>query len=329
LFVLEGDEYDTAFFDKGSKFLHYRPQGLIINAIEFDHADIFANLEKIVEQFEKVIRLVPDPRLIAVNSDDPVVVGLMDRLGLSSKVIKVSPYSNSSSAGLRVAEYKPGGPGAAADPTSFTLETKCWGRLRVNTNLNGRYNAANIAHAVAVLQGLVETGFWTKAPGASALVEAIAEFSGVRRRLDHLGSVKGIDIFEDFAHHPTAVNHVIETMRASGVGRRLLVAFEPRNATGRRNTFEKEYAEVFRKADGVWIGECPLDKRIPEELRMNTLRLASAIGSHAAAFETNDQLVESLATAVKPGDMVVFMTSSSFSGAQHRITGMLKERFGG
>jgi UDP-N-acetylmuramate: L-alanyl-gamma-D-glutamyl-meso-diaminopimelate ligase len=326
-FVLEGDEYDTAFFDKDSKFLHYRPHFLIINAIEFDHADIFASLEKIVEQFRKLIALVPDKKNIIANIDDPVIRNLLGELGISDKITSISPYESASGADVVITGYESVIDNSGQATTQVKLKTKFWGEFTLKSALTGRYNAANIAHAVGAVQTIAGADHWQKKPSTEDLAKIIAKFTGVRRRMDHLASVKGIDIFEDFAHHPTAVNHVIETLRGSAKGRRLLVAFEPRNATGRRNTFESEYAQVFKKADGVWIGECPVDKRIPEENRMNTGRLAGNIGPKAKAFQTNDELVSDLAAQANPGDLIVFMTSSSFSGCQHRIGEMLKNRF--
>ncbi len=323
-FVLEGDEYDTAFFDKASKFHHYRPQFLMINAIEFDHADIFANLEAVKSEFIRLIRNVSKPEQIIVNANDEVIRAVCEDAGIWHKVTKTAPYKATEGATVTVTR-------AEAESTSsqkwvVELTTKSFGKITVKSHLAGGYNAANIAQVVATFDVMKQSGAM-KDLTAERLVETLQSFRGVKRRLELLASVGGVDIYEDFAHHPTAVEHVIGAMRKTCPGRRLIVAFEPKNATGRRNVFENEYVRVFGLADHVFIGECPLDLRIPEDRRMDTFKLAKSIGSQkASAFKTNDDLLKTLAEEAKSGDVVIFMSSGSFSGCQHRLKDALATR---
>ena len=159
----------------------------------------------------------------------------------------------------------------------------------------------------------------------SRIASAIRSFLNVQRRLDLLASVGGIDIYEDFAHHPTAVRLVIEGFRAVYPQKRLVIAFEPRSASQRRNVFQQAFAEALSLADRVSIGECMQDQRIPPEQRMNTEQLQKAIGSKAECFSTNLDLEKSLMAALTPGDAVIFMSSGSFSGVQHRLAAHLQQ----
>src|SRR5262249_44791638 len=158
------------------------------------------------------------------------------------------------------------------------------------------------------------------------LAAAFKSFKNVKRRLDLLASYGGIDVYEDFAHHPTAVRLVIEGFRAVYPGKRLVVAFEPRSASQRRNVFQQGFAESLALADRVMIGEGPQDKRIPEDQRMSTLKLQGQIGAKATAFPTNDALLGGLKAELAAGDAVIFMSSGSFSGAQHALAKDLRER---
>jgi len=158
------------------------------------------------------------------------------------------------------------------------------------------------------------------------LQKALLSFEGVQRRLDLLGEVDNIKVYEDFAHHPTAIRLLIEDYRRSHPDRRIVVAFEPKNATARRNIFMREFAASLTKADEVLIGKCPVDQRIPEDERMDTQILRDRIGPHAHAFESNEALGESAISQLKSGDSLIFMSSGSFSGVQYKIVDQLKKR---
>jgi UDP-N-acetylmuramate: L-alanyl-gamma-D-glutamyl-meso-diaminopimelate ligase len=326
-FVVEGDEYDTAYFDKESKFLHYRAQHLILNNIEFDHADIFKDLDAIYKMFEKLVAQIKDPSQIMANIDDPGVVELLKRSGLEDKVTPVAAWGKSKEAPFRVLGTKVLHATAEQQTWEVEMRTRRWGDLKVKTSLSGDYNAANLCQIMACLDSMMTHGIISESK-ISEIQAAVLSFQNVKRRLDCLGEVHDIIVMEDFAHHPTAVKLLIQSLKKNFPSRRLLVAFEPRNATSRRNTFEKQYGEVLSLADVSLIGACPEDKRIPEHERMNTSNIAASIGSSAQAFSTNDSLHDWLLNNLLPQDVVVFMSSGSFNGIQHRLVQSLFTKYG-
>ncbi len=317
LFAIEGDEYDTAFFDKDSKFLHYRPKYVILNNIEFDHADIFKDLAAIEKQFTNLLALVADPSHIIANIDDPGVASLLDRLKLTQKVTTVAALGKSAVAKVKV--IKLDAPTPDQDELwKITVQMASGEKREVWTQLAGPHNAANICQVLACLE-LVQAQGDGKTVEFSKIAMAIKAFAGVKRRLDRLASGRDIDVFEDFAHHPTAVKAVLESMRTLYPGRRLIVAFEPKNATSRRSIFMNDFAKSLGVADRVFIGACPVDQRIPAEQRMDTTEMARLIGDNAKAFGDNEALLESLVNEAKPHDAIIFMSSGSFSGIQYRL----------
>jgi len=324
-FVIEGDEYDTAFFDKGPKFLHYHPHQLIINNIEYDHADIYPNVEAIEKQFENVAQLVPKDGSIMANWDDPRVVSVISRIKTNGRVIKVSTTGKDKAADVWLGDWSAREKDRGTQIWSADIHTKTWGRLQLETTLSGIHMLANMTQVVATIESLSKGGF-IKPVNASSLSNAIKSFKSVARRLDHLGHAGDVDVFEDFAHHPTAVGLVIEGFKAVYPKRKLHVAFEPKNATSRRNTFQKDYVKKFGLADAIYIGPCPEDKRIPAEQRMNTEALAGEIGKKAAAFHSNDELLNKMIDNIKPGDAVIFMSAGSFSGIQYKLLEALKAK---
>ncbi len=326
LFAIEGDEYDTAFFDKGSKFLHYFPTYLILNNIEFDHADIFPNVEAIEAQFFKVIKLVKNPRNIIANIDSPRVKALLDRMGLLSQVTTVAGEGQERDAKIVVTQVVPPAKASQNSRWGASLKSVAWGTMSCETKLFGRFNIANIAQVVACLQVMEQNAHLKTPLDLEKVRSLIASFSGVKRRLDHLGECNGIDVYEDFAHHPTAVKSVIEAFKLANPSKRLFVAFEPRNASSRRNVFQDDFALQLNLADHVLIGQCFVDKRIPEGQRMDTLALAQSIGPKATSFESNIDLLSHLVGQLQPGDSVIFMSCGAFSGIQHRLLKELQEK---
>jgi len=316
-FVIEGDEYDTAFFDKGPKFLHYRPKHLIANNIEFDHADIYKDVDAIEEQFEKLMALVPTPDRIIANVDDPGIARVIKRLGLTEEVLRVGTLRKSPGTEVWVDHITPSDKPDGRTTTVFG--TKRWGALTIDTVLNGTHNMANIAQVLGCLISLERQGDLRSTLSPERIVKALGTFAGVKRRLELLASSQGIDIYEDFAHHPTAVSLVIEGFRKAHPKKRLIVAFEPKNATSRRNIFQNDYVQMLGKADRVLIGACPQDKRVADAERMSTSAIVQGIGAKASAFDSNESLLETLRKEIKTGDAVIFMSSGSFSGIQYKI----------
>lgn len=317
-FVIEGDEYDTAFFDKNSKFLHYRPKYLLINNLEFDHADIFKDLSAIEAQFHKLLELTKDPAHICANIDNPNVRRLIEDAGLSRKITHVSTRGHNNEADFTLLKAEPD---ARSSHWRIQIKTPAnlWGNIDIESKLSGHHNAANICQVVACLGTLYNSGLIPKETSKQDIMNAIGSFTGVARRMDHLGSANGIDVFEDFAHHPTAVAEVLNGLRESAKNGRLLVAFEPKNASSRRSVFLDAFAKSLKLADQVFIAPCPVDQRIPEDQRMNTEKLANLVGSSARAYETHKTLLADLISSARKGDTVIFMSSGSFAGIQHEI----------
>ena len=323
-FVIEGDEYDTAFFDKNSKFLHYCPKYLIVNNIEFDHADIFKSIDDIYAQFKNLIEIVDDRSKIIANRSDPGVSHLMSLCSQKDLVtwVVTDPRSPENSS-ISMISAEPAKNCQQQPLWRIRLSTTLWGELSFQTNLTGNHNASNVCLALGCIQRMVQNGD-VDPIGKALLVESLESFRGVKRRLEHLGSFNDISVFEDFAHHPTAVRAVLDSFKKSVSGGRLLVAFEPKNATSRRNVFTKEFAKSFAVADKIFIGQCHEDKRIPEIERMNTKVMKELIGENAKCFQTNEELLRQLAAECKSGDTVIFMSSGAFSGIQHKLLETLK-----
>jgi UDP-N-acetylmuramate: L-alanyl-gamma-D-glutamyl-meso-diaminopimelate ligase len=321
VFVLEGDEYDTAFFDKGPKFLHYSPNVAVINAVEFDHADIYANLEEIILRFQELVEAMDPASYCVANFDDENVIDVLTRSSRTPNIIKISPYNNVDS-DITIRNISRS---TSLDGSCYEIDTKFWGRLKIDSCMMGPHNGSNIAHAIGALAALELSGV-IQPLNSNRIQEAFASFTGVSRRLELLDEIAGIKIFEDFAHHPTAVKFTIETLRKQFPNNRIVIAFEPKNATARRNVFEKQYADVFKTADRLLIGECPVDQRIPESERMNTERLAKLAGSHVSSYSSNEDLLDELARMAQKGDVITFLSSSSFAGCQHRLGAALRSR---
>lgn len=322
LFVVEGDEYDTAFFDKGSKFLHYRPRYVVLNNIEYDHADIFPDYSAVERAFEGLLKLVPNPRNIVANIDDPGVLKLITTLGLDKSVTAVASGGRFQPAAVRLTETWPG---KSSERWRASFATRSWGTLVIETQLKGHYNIANIAQMLGTLECLVANGVFAKPPPAEELLQAIASFEGVRRRLDLLGQGSGVSVYEDFSHHPTAIGGVIDAFCAGqkNIGR-LMVAFEPKSSIARRRVMLADYVAQLSKADLVLIGPPTQDLRIKAEERMDVKELAERIGAKAHAFASNEDLYAWALKELKPGDDVIFFSTGSFSGIQHRIHNALR-----
>jgi UDP-N-acetylmuramate: L-alanyl-gamma-D-glutamyl-meso-diaminopimelate ligase len=325
IFAIEGDEYDTAFFDKESKFLHYRPQHLIINNLEFDHADIFQSIADIERMFEKLMRLVPDPSNIVANIDDAGVRKLLVKSGMEKRVKRVATLGLDTNADISVKNLQVQPSNEGVPVWCASIRCQKWGELRIKTGLAGAHNMANIAQVVGVMETLQHIGLMPSSITAKDIETAVASFSGVKRRLDHLYSGQSLDVFEDFAHHPTAIRTVLQSFRQAYPEKKLWVAFEPRNATARRNVLLQAFAESLAIADRVLIGPCPVDLRIPEAERMDIAKLSGAVGGHAKSFSSYDDMQAYLLSNLRGQASIVFMSSGSFGGLQHKLVKALQE----
>jgi UDP-N-acetylmuramate: L-alanyl-gamma-D-glutamyl-meso-diaminopimelate ligase len=309
-FVIEGDEYDTAFFDKRPKFLHYDPYIAVITAIEFDHADIYKGIEEIKDAFRRLIEMIPAEGLLCVNGDDPVILNEMNKVKCP-----LLTYAIKREADLYVRDIING-----ADETEFTV---LWGGkeyLGVATELYGNHNIYNILGALSVAFHLhIEP---------ETIAKAIKTFKGIKRRLDTIGNYGDILVIDDFAHHPTAVRETTRAVKSRYQGRRLVAVFEPRSNTSRRNVFQDEYAASFTSADVVILPEPPKMEKIPFHERFSSIKLKADLteqGVEAYYFPNNDDLLDGLLALITPGDIVLFMSNGPFDNIQERLLQRLKE----
>jgi UDP-N-acetylmuramate: L-alanyl-gamma-D-glutamyl-meso-diaminopimelate ligase len=323
-FVIEGDEYDTAFFDKGPKFLHYRPTTVILTSIEFDHADIYRDLEHCMEAFGRLMPLVPEDGLVVARWDD-------------DNVAKVASATKA-----EVRRYGPGqdwdGRIEAVDTTRGVMRFSVLreGRL-FGTFESGLVGAHNLYNQVAAVAALEREGLTAEdlAPGFSG-------FRGIKRRQEVIGERGGVTVVDDFAHHPTAVRLTLDALRLRFGGRRLWAIFEPRSNTSRRNVFQAAYGEAFDAADITVIAP-PRDlDRIPEEERFSAQQLVSDVRARgreafvwgqgsspqASVEEGADEIAHLVAANACPGDVVAVLSNGGFGGLHRRLLQRLEATIG-
>lgn len=308
-FVVEGDEYDTAFFDKGPKFLHYQAQIAIITSIEFDHADIYADLEAVKTSFSKLVMTMPPEGRLIANLDDPVVAEICQ-----TATCPVLGYGEGPGLAWRLSDLA-----IQPDGTSFSAHHNGVPFGRFQTRMPGRHNAMNCLAVVAVLAQL---GFT-----AAEIAHHLPRFPGVRRRQEIRGEVRGITVIDDFAHHPTAVRETLAALRAAYVGRRLVAVFEPRTNSSRRRVFQDDYVVVFDQADEVLIKEPVPLAALAEEMRFSAQQLAADLrqrGVRATCFTSTDDIITALSQTAKRGDVIAIMSNGGFDNIHPRLLDALQ-----
>jgi UDP-N-acetylmuramate: L-alanyl-gamma-D-glutamyl-meso-diaminopimelate ligase len=303
-FVIEGDEYDTAFFDKGPKFLHYSPTIAILTSIEFDHADIYRDLAHVRESFRKLIGIIPREGLLIANHDDPVVMeeARNARCPVFTYGFKAEP--DWTACDLRVCE------------TSTELKLRHHGKefAEISTPLYGRHNISNLTSVVALADFL--------GIDPELLRLGLRTFKGVKRRQEIKGEKSGIIVLDDFAHHPTAVKETILAVREKYSGKRLIAVFEPRSNSSRRNVFQETYGAAFDKADMIFIPEPPMTEKIPPSERFSSAKLVEDLerrGLQAYYFKGTDILLEALHKNARSGDVFLFMSNGAFDNLPDRL----------
>ena len=305
-FVIEGDEYDTAFFDKGPKFLHYRPQAVLLNAVEFDHADIYRDLDHVKDAFQRLLAIVPTGAPVLVCSDFPAALDVAQR---SQKPF--STFGFAPDATWQVQDIHDDGTQMHFTVTHFHGEIG-----RFSTPLMGRMNVRN---ALGVAALCTELGM-----SASEIAPGLTTFLGVARRQELVGETQGITIIDDFAHHPTAVTATIEAVRIRYPNRRLWAVFEPRSNTCRRRVFQKPLTTALALADQVVIGPVftkPQDQLATEDL-FSPAELTSdlqAIGKDAHSGQSVDEICHFLTEQGRPGDVVLIMSNGAFGGLPRKL----------
>jgi UDP-N-acetylmuramate: L-alanyl-gamma-D-glutamyl-meso-diaminopimelate ligase len=310
-FVIEGDEYDTAFFDKGPKFLHYRAHGAILTAVEFDHADIYRDLEHVKSSFRALVAQMDESRVLAVCADHP-----------NALEVSADARARRVTFGLRAGEFRATEIAIGPADARFSIERD---GARVARDLElpvgGRMNIAN-ALGVWVLLREFEMG-------DDDLARGLLAFGGVKRRQEIVGEARGIIVIDDFAHHPTAIGVTLEAIAERYAGRRIVAAFEPRSNTARRNVFQDGFAAAFDRAARVYLGAVYFKENdpIPAGARLDTDLLAQAIaarGPVAAAYASTDAILEAIVTEARVGDVVVCMSNGPFDGLPQRLVSALR-----
>ncbi|MBP7324429.1 MAG: UDP-N-acetylmuramate:L-alanyl-gamma-D-glutamyl-meso-diaminopimelate ligase [Alicycliphilus sp.] len=293
LFVIEADEYDTAFFDKRSKFVHYRPRTAVLNNLEFDHADIFDDLAAIERQFHHLVRTVPPSGRVVFN-------GLEESL---ARVLHAGCWSAVASFGAAVSDFS-----ARGEPHDFEVLQRGEPVARVQWGLSGTHNQLNALAAIAAAEHV------GVAPDQAA--QALARFENVKRRMELRGQVRGISVYDDFAHHPTALRTTLDGLRRRvGPEARILAAFEPRSNTMKLGTMKAQLPWALEAADLAFCHTAGLDWDAAEAL--------APMGARASTAADVDQLVTDLVAQARPGDHIVCMSNGSFGGIHAKLLNKL------
>jgi UDP-N-acetylmuramate: L-alanyl-gamma-D-glutamyl-meso-diaminopimelate ligase len=291
-FVVEADEYDTAFFDKRSKFVHYGPRVAILNNLEFDHADIFPDLAAIQRQFHHLVRIVPGEGLLVVNGEDAALAEVL-AMGCWTPVER---FAIDADAEWRARLIK-------ADGSEFALSYKDRELGTVNWPMLGRHNVMNALAAFAACHAV--------GVDVAAVMPALAGFISVKRRMEVVGSARGITVYDDFAHHPTAIRTTLEGLRARVGPARILVAMEPRSNSMRLGAHAQQIAPSLDAADAVVFLHRP-------ELPWDAEAVVSALKGEGHKVPTVDALIDTLESIAREGDHIVFMSNGGFEGAPRR-----------
>ncbi|MEO8701186.1 MAG: GNAT family N-acetyltransferase [Kofleriaceae bacterium] len=313
-FVIEGDEYDTAFFDKGPKFLHYKPRTVVLTSVELDHVDIFPSFDAVRDTFKKLAAIIPADGLLIVcaESSDALAVAKHAACPIEQYCVVDDNADGVPPAG--VTWWAQNLEVAKSGRVSF--DVYCLGQKfeRFETLLVGRHNVQNCVAAIAVC----------KARGLTAkeIVRGVASFAGVRRRQELRGIAGGVTVLDDYAHHPTAVRETLKGLRKRFPKRRLIAVYEPRSATSRRKTFQAEFADAFAYADEVVVGKMFDPGKIPVNDRFDPERLALDLhraGTKSSYTAEVDAIVKQLAESAAPGDVVCVLSSGSFDGLHDKL----------
>ncbi len=297
--VLEGDEYDTAFFDKRSKFVHYLPNCVILNNLEFDHADIFDDIADVRWAFEQLVRIVPRNGLFVANADDANVQIVLSHA--HAPVVQVG-FSAEGEGRIQDVHY-------AADHTDFSIFGETF-----RTPLGGEFNVRNCAAAIAAAR-FAGLSFEEIRP-------ALASFESVARRQEVRGVVRGVTVMDDFGHHPTAIAETLRSLRTRQAGGKIIAIFEPRSNTTRRAVFQRELAAAFQDADVAIFAPVARLDQVPEGERLDPLRVIADIAAQGkpAFYEPDTAAIIARAVELaRPGDLIVVFSNGGFDGIHGRL----------
>jgi UDP-N-acetylmuramate: L-alanyl-gamma-D-glutamyl-meso-diaminopimelate ligase len=309
-FVIEGDEYDSAFFDKTAKFLKYLPDIAVVGNIEYDHADIYPDLDSIRLAFRRFVNLIPRRGLLLIGSDNPEAMTLRSRAHCRVETFGLAAGSDWQAHDLDVADMV----------TRFSVRRGGVPAGSFEVPLLGAYNVRNALAAIAVGAAV---GLSTDTMAAS-----LKRFKGVRRRMQHRGTVRGVAVYDDFAHHPTAIAETLAGVRAAYPERRIWAVFEPRSATSCRRVFQGDFARALAGADRV-ILPAVYRSTLPDEERLSPEQLVSELnteGVDARFIPKTDDIVTALARDTQEGDLVVIMSNGGFDDIHRKLLSALEGR---
>jgi UDP-N-acetylmuramate: L-alanyl-gamma-D-glutamyl-meso-diaminopimelate ligase len=302
--VIEADEYDTAFFDKGPKFLHYNPDAAILTSVEFDHADIYRDLDHVRDAFGRfVAKLRTDSLLVSVD-DDPNVSGLKGLVKCRQLPYGIEPDS----------PWQLGETRIQPPVTHFQVIKNGQDFGRFQTRMIGAHNLKNTLAAVAVADYLGVT--------PENIAEALNSFAGVRRRQEIRGEKRGVVVIDDFAHHPTAVKETLIAVRSHFLENRVIAVFEPRTNSSMRRVFQHDYTTVFDPADRICIRKPSMLQKVPENERFSSEQLVADLkrsGKNATHFEDTESIIDDLAESSKGGDVILIMSNGGFDNVHERL----------
>ena len=302
--VLEGDEYDTAFFDKGPKFLHYRPAIAVLTSIEFDHADIFRDLDHIRSAFDAFLGKMPPESLLLAYDEDRNVADL-----IAGRPFRIQTCGGHPGAFWRLGEVRVKPPW-----TAFEVTRKDRPHAAFRTRMMGRHNLRN---ALSVIAAAHDIGV-----PLPSVQQALETFGGVRRRQEIRGVKRGVTVIDDFAHHPTAVRETLKAVKPFAAGGRLIAVFEPRTNTSMRTVFQDVYPAAFDAADLVCVRRPPLLKKIPEGQRFSSEQLVSDLkkkGKSADYFTDTEGIIAFLSQEASAGDVILIMSNGGFDNIHTRL----------
>jgi len=309
-FIVEGDEYDTAFFDKGPKFLHYFPDALILTHVEFDHADIYADLEAVETAFKRLVNLVPRRGVIVAYDGSANVTQCV-----AHALCRVERYGFSAAADWRIENFR------HEDELSRWAVWQGgakWAEFEMR--MAGEHNALNATAAAALAAG--------QGIGKEAIQQALASFKSVKRRLEVRAEIGGITVIDDFAHHPTAIRETLRALRSVYPRARLWAVLEPRSNTLRRKVLESDLIESLRLADRVVVAGVYQQQRIPEDERLHPEDVVKALNASGTAAELHpdaEAIVASIAPNLRPGDVVAILSNGGFDGIYEKLPARLNE----
>ena len=309
-FVIEGDEYDSAFFDKTAKFLKYLPDIAVVNNIEFDHADIYPNLDAIRLAFQRLVNLVPRRGLLLLGADNADALALRERALCRVETFGLSDGADWQAHDLRVAESS----------TTFSLRRGGQPAGSFEVGLLGAYNVRNALAAIAVGAAV---GLNT-----ATLADGLRRFKGVRRRMEHRGTAAGVAVYDDFAHHPTAIAETIAGVRSAYPDRRIWAVFEPRSATSCRRVFQADFVRALSGADRVVL-PAVFRSTVPEAERLSPEQIVDDLkqsGVDARYVPAVDDIVRTIASDSRDGDLVVVMSNGGFDNIHAKLLSALGAR---